>query len=78
MSRMFLKPAPNLTILDPFSRRPLPPEGQWVEMENYWYRCLAVGDVTEAVPPADSAPENQSAPQESTVTMEDTAHADLV
>lgn len=54
-----LKPAPGLKIRHPQTLRHLPPEGDVVELESYWVRLLASGDVievTQETAPANSSP----------------------
>lgn len=48
---MFVKPAPGLKIRDPRSRLHIPELGVEVsEVDTYWARRLADGDVVEAKP----------------------------
>lgn len=44
-----LRPAPGLKILHPHTLRHLAEAGEVVELESYWVRLLACGDVTEVV-----------------------------
>lgn len=55
--RLFLLPTPGLRVVDPVTRKPLPPEGTWVEYSTHWLRRLREGDVAEATPPPAGAPE---------------------
>jgi len=43
---MFLRPAPNLRIVDPVLRDFLPAAGREVTPSPYWNRLLRNGDVT--------------------------------
>lgn len=54
---MFVKPAPDRLVRDPFTRRPLPAEGCEVPEESYWLRRLRSGDILKAAPPAAPAPD---------------------
>lgn len=48
MERIRIRPArPGLVIRDPFTRRPLPPEGDDVNRSTYWERRLMDGDVEQ-------------------------------
>lgn len=48
--RKILKPAEGCLVHDPVSYEPLPEDGKSVEMDSYWYRRLAAGDVIEVQP----------------------------
>jgi hypothetical protein len=54
--RLFVKPAPGLTVRDPITLKPLPAEGAEVPADSYWLRRLKAGDVIEANPPAQEPP----------------------
>jgi hypothetical protein len=45
-----LIPAPGRRVLDPVKLVPLPPEGAEVELDGYWRRRLAQGDVVLPAP----------------------------
>jgi hypothetical protein len=45
---MFVKPAEGMRILDPHTRRELPPGGANVPDTDYWNRLVRDGDVTVA------------------------------
>jgi len=45
--KITVKPALNLRVVDPVTRKPLPPEGVEVERTTYWLRRLREGDVTQ-------------------------------
>ncbi len=47
MARIFLKPGAGLKIPDPATRQPLPAEGNWVEMSQYWSARLLEDDVAD-------------------------------
>lgn len=59
MRRRHVRPADGLSILDPRTKRVVPPDGQWVPDDSYWRRRLRVGDCIEATP----APEAGTAAQ---------------
>lgn len=44
----FIKPAPGFTVRNPDTGAVLPEEGAEVELNSYWLRRLADGDVIEA------------------------------
>lgn len=45
MDKIYIRPAPGLTILDPATRKPLDIGGEPKPAETYWMRRLADGDV---------------------------------
>ena len=47
MSKAFLVPKPGYVVRDPRTRQPLPAEGAEMELDSYWLRRLADGDVGE-------------------------------
>lgn len=49
--KALLVPAKNLTVLDPHTMVPLPIEGAVVELNTYWLRRIADGDVTQKQSP---------------------------
>jgi hypothetical protein len=49
-------PSPGLTVRDPETRTPLPPEGAEKPRNGYWLRRLQDGDVTLATVPVEVAP----------------------
>lgn len=51
MSKIFLKPAPGLAVINPQTDKPLPPEGAAVELTTYWRRRLNDGDVVRSAAP---------------------------
>lgn len=53
--KIFIKPAPGLTVRDPDTLQPLPRDGAEVDRTTHWLRRLAAGDVVE-VPPAKTRP----------------------
>lgn len=48
--KIYLIPAAGLTIRDPITGVPLPPEGEEKTPSAYWWRRLRDGDVTAALP----------------------------
>ncbi|TBV76877.1 DUF2635 domain-containing protein [Pseudoxanthomonas winnipegensis] len=69
----FLIPQPGLTVLQPANAAsavplPLPAEGALVELDTYWYRRLADGDVTQckASAPASSSKPRRASSNDST------------
>lgn len=49
---MFVKPKPDLTVIDPATNTALPPEGKEVHGDvTYWQRRIR-DDAVEVVPPA--------------------------
>jgi hypothetical protein len=50
MTRMILKPAPGLIVLDPQTGLALREEGSSVVLDGYWRRRLSSGDVVEVGP----------------------------
>lgn len=46
-----LVPRAGLLVRHPDTRRPLPPEGEAVELNSYWHRRIADGDVQVQAPP---------------------------
>lgn len=62
---MFLKPAPDLRIVDPVLRDFLPADGREVTPSPYWNRLMRNGDVI-VVFPAASAPTSDSKPSRKT------------
>ncbi len=50
MTRMTLKPAPGLIVLDPQTGVSLREEGASVVLDGYWRRRLSSGDVVEVGP----------------------------
>ena len=65
MEKKFVKPNVGgegkkpLLVRHPVTKQPLAADGEWVELDTYWVRRLAHGDVVEATPPASPA-ENKS------------------
>ncbi len=63
MQNVFIRPAvlpdgtPALVRQPERSWAPVPPEGAFVALTNYWVRRLRDGDVVEADPPAEPEPE---------------------
>lgn len=51
-NKIFLKPTTGLTVIDPQTHKPLPPEGREVSVNTYWRRRLNDGDVAKAAAPA--------------------------
>ncbi|MGN7832661.1 DUF2635 domain-containing protein [Pseudoxanthomonas sp. 22568] len=49
--RLYLIPARGLRVINPETRRPLPPEGEEVARDAYWQRRIDDGDVAEGAPP---------------------------
>lgn len=49
---LFVKPATGVSVVNPDTGLPIPPEGACVPNDKYWRRRLNDGDVTEAVQPA--------------------------
>ena len=45
MTILHVKPAEGRAVLDPRTRKPLPPAGRRVEVDAYWRRRLADGDI---------------------------------
>ncbi|WP_449246567.1 DUF2635 domain-containing protein [Desulfarculus baarsii] len=45
--KICLVPAPELTVRDPITGRPLPKEGAMKPLSPYWRRQIAAGSVTE-------------------------------
>ena len=62
MTILHVKPVEGRAVLDPRTRAPLPPAGRRVEVDAYWRRRLADGDIVivpNGVPagaPAEDAP----------------------
>lgn len=54
MSKLYIKPAPGLLVLDPLTRKPLENGGEPKPADTYWMRRLADGDVIE-IPGAEPA-----------------------
>lgn len=44
--RMWIQPHPERRVIDPKSRAPLPPEGRFRRVDQYWLRRERDGDVT--------------------------------
>lgn len=42
-----LVPRAGMIILDPVTKKRLPPEGEEVELNSYWIRRMSDGDVAE-------------------------------
>jgi hypothetical protein len=58
--RKYFTPAEGLQILDPLTRKPVPPEGKYVAASDYWYRRVAEGGGTFS----DTAPAGHDQAQE--------------
>lgn len=54
MNRIFLRPAPGLTVRDPATKQPLPAEGAEVADTPFWRRRLRRGEVVKATAPRQS------------------------
>lgn len=54
--KVYLVPTPGLTVLDPVTYKPLPAEGAYKPLNNYWRRRIKDDDVTQGRPPAAAAP----------------------
>lgn len=52
---MFVKPKENLLVIDPATKKPLPPEGTTVTESSYWRRRIAAKDVSVGEPPVTAA-----------------------
>jgi len=50
--QIFIKPADGLTVRDPFTQRPLAPQGERKLRNAYWLRRLKDGDVVKTKPAA--------------------------
>lgn len=48
---MHLKPVKGRVVIDPATGQPVPETGARIIPNQYWYRRLADGDVTEFKPP---------------------------
>jgi len=46
MARALIKSAHDWQVLNPFRNRPIPPEGEEVELNSYWIRRRRDGDIT--------------------------------
>lgn len=53
-TKIFLVPADGLRVVDPVTRKPLPPEGGWVLDTVYWQRRVREGDARPGSPPKTS------------------------
>ena len=49
---LFVKPATGVSVVNPDTGLPIPPEGAFVPNNKYWRRRLSDSDVTETAPPA--------------------------
>lgn len=49
-NRMYVRPAPGLTVLHPHTGQPLPADGAWVPNITHWRRALRAGDVVAGRP----------------------------
>lgn len=62
MNKVLIQPARGLLVPNPQNNfKPLPPEGAEVELDRYWKRRLADGDVSQVKPPSKAAPKKQNA-----------------
>jgi hypothetical protein len=59
MDRQFLKPAPGMKVRHPQTRLHLAEAGQFVELDTYWHRRIADGDVVVCEAPAADAAEQE-------------------
>lgn len=55
--KLYLVPAPGLTVIKPESNTPLAAEGESVEDSTYWRRRMAEGDVAEGKAPKSKSKE---------------------
>lgn len=53
---MYVKPISGRQVPDPALGDLLPEAGREVEANQYWFRRIEDGDVTEATPPKEAAP----------------------
>lgn len=51
---MYVVPKPGLAVSDPFVGDVLPAQGRQVEANQYWFRRINDGDVTEGEAPVEA------------------------
>ena len=66
IDRLFIKPAPGLSVRDPEApdRAPIPAHGKGVLRSTFWVRRLADGDVVETTEAAIAAATKKTAAAE--------------
>ncbi|CRL43989.1 hypothetical protein SGGMMB4_00796 [Sodalis glossinidius str. 'morsitans'] len=59
---LFVVPAPERAVREPYSMQMLPDAGAWVQRNGFWLRRLRFKDVLDITPPAKPAPPGKSQP----------------